>query len=77
MLEPIADGGDVRRRKRWRLDVVTVRLSIRGFNGADCEQCETINRLLDHIDCDVELMGVTSRSSRLTADAQYLVSHCP
>jgi len=53
------------RRKQWRLDAVTVRLRHSRIHAADCEQCETANRLLDHIDCDVELTGVLSEEQRL------------
>jgi uncharacterized OsmC-like protein len=46
------------RRKQWPLEAVTVRLRHARIHAADCEQCETTEGLLDHIDCDVELSGV-------------------
>jgi uncharacterized OsmC-like protein len=53
------------RHKQWRLDAVTVRLRHSRIHAADCEQCEATNRLLDHIDCDVELTGVLSEEQRV------------
>src|SRR5437867_10123368 len=53
------------RRKQWRLDAVTVRLRHSRIHAADCEECETTNGLLDHIDCDVELTGVLSEEQHL------------
>jgi putative redox protein len=52
------------RRKSWPLDAVTIRLRHSRVHAADCEQCETTNGLLDHIDCDVELTGVLSDEQR-------------
>jgi putative redox protein len=53
------------RRKRWPLEAVTVRPRYSRIHAADCEQCETTNRLLDHIECDVKLMGVLSDEQRV------------
>jgi putative redox protein len=53
------------RRKRWPLRAVTVRLRRSRIHAADCEQCETTNGLLDHIDCDVELTGRLSEEQHL------------
>ena len=53
------------RRKQWPLDAVTVRLRHSRIHAADCEQCETTNGLLDHIDCDVELTGMLSEEQHL------------
>jgi putative redox protein len=53
------------RRKRWPLDAVKVRLRHSRIHAEDCEQCETTNRLLDHIDCDVELTGMLSEEQHL------------
>jgi uncharacterized OsmC-like protein len=53
------------RRKQWPLDAVTVRLRHSRIHAADCEQCETTNGLLDHIDCDVELTGVLTEEEHL------------
>ena len=53
------------RRRQWPLDAVTVRLRHSRIHAADCEQCETTNGLLDHIDCDVELTGMLSEEQRL------------
>jgi putative redox protein len=46
------------RRKRWPLEAVTVRLRHSRIYAVDCEECETTEGLLDHIDCHVELTGV-------------------
>jgi putative redox protein len=55
------------RRKGWPLEAVTVRLRHSKIHAADCEQCETREGLLDHIDCDVELFGMLGgdQSARL------------
>ena len=45
------------RRQRWPLEAVTVRLRHSRIYAVDCEECETREGLLDHIDCDVELTG--------------------
>jgi putative redox protein len=46
------------RRKRWPLEAVTVRRRHSRIYAVDCEERETTEGLLDHIDCDVELTGV-------------------
>jgi uncharacterized OsmC-like protein len=46
------------RRRRWPLEAVTVRLRHSRIYAVDCEECETTEGLLDHIDCEVELTGV-------------------
>ena len=53
------------RRKQWPLDAVTVRLRHSRIHAADCEQCETTNRLLDHIECDVEFTGMLNDEQRV------------
>src|SRR5882757_6981791 len=63
------------RRKRWPLDAVTVRLRHSRVHATDCETCETTNRLLDHIDCDVELTGVLSDEQR--ARLLEIADKCP
>src|SRR5678815_6152117 len=41
------------RRKRWPLEAVTVRLRHSRVHAADCEEAETKEGLLDHLDCEV------------------------
>ena len=53
------------RRKQWPLDAVTVRLRHSRMHAADCEQCETTEALLDHIDCDVEFTGALTEQQRV------------
>lgn len=53
------------RRRRWPLGAVTVRLRHSRSHAAYCENCETTNGLLDHIDCDVALTGELSDEQHL------------
>jgi putative redox protein len=53
------------RRKRWPLEAVTVRLRHSRIYAVDCEECETTEGLLDHIDCEVELTGVLTDEQRV------------
>lgn len=63
------------RRKGWPLEAVTVRLQHSKIHAADCEQCETKEGLLDHIDCDVEIFGVLDEDQR--ARLLDIVNKCP
>ena len=63
------------RRKGWPLEAVTVRLRHSKIHAVDCEQCETREGLLDHIDCDLELFGVLEEDQR--ARLLDIASRCP
>ena len=63
------------RHKRWPLEAVTVRLRHSKIHAADCAECETRERLLDHIDREVELVGVLSDEQR--ARLLEIANKCP
>jgi len=63
------------RRKRWPLEAVTVRLRHSKIHAADCAECATRERLLDHIDREVELVGVLSDEQR--ARLLEIANKCP
>ena len=44
-------------RKKWPVDAVAVRLKHEKIHAADCRECETRNRKIDHIDREIELAG--------------------
>ena len=52
------------RRERWPLERVTVTLRHSKVHAADCESCETLPTLLDHIDREVQLFGALSEEQR-------------
>jgi putative redox protein len=63
------------RLKRWPLECVTVRLRHSRIHGADCEGCETSERLLDQIDRDLEFTGALSEEQRLRL--LEIANRCP
>jgi putative redox protein len=63
------------RRKGWPLDAVTVRLRHSRIHAADCEECETIDGLLDHIDVAVEFTGALSDEQHVRLLA--IADRCP
>jgi putative redox protein len=63
------------RRKNWPLEAVTVRLRHSKIHAADCEACETKEGLLDHIEREVELIGVLSDDQR--ARLLDIANKCP
>jgi len=63
------------RRKGWPLEAVTVRLRHSRIHAVDCENCETTEGLLDHIDCEVELTGPLSGEQR--ARLLEMANKCP
>jgi putative redox protein len=63
------------RREGWPLEAVTVRLRHSKIHTADCQECETKERLLDHIDRDVELSGMLSDAQR--ARLIEIANKCP
>ena len=63
------------RRKSWPLDEVTVTLWHSRNYVADCASCETKPALLDHIDCEIELVGRLSEEQR--ARLLDIANKCP
>jgi putative redox protein len=63
------------RRKGWTLEAVTVRLRHSRIHAADCEDCETRDGRLDHIDREVELSGVLPDEQR--ARLLEIANKCP
>jgi uncharacterized OsmC-like protein len=63
------------RRKEWPLEAVTVRLRHSKIHIVDCEQCDTTARLLDDIDCDVDVTGPLSEQQRTRL--LEIASKCP
>ena len=51
-------------RKQWPLDSVRVRLRHSRIHAEDCANCETMEGMLDRIDCEVELQGTLSEEQR-------------
>lgn len=52
------------RRKQWPLEAVTVKLRHSRVYAADCEDAETKEGMLDHLDRDIELIGQLSEEQR-------------
>lgn len=63
------------RRKQWPLEDVKVSLHHSRIHAKDCEDCETKNGLLDHIDMKVELTGPLSEEQR--AKLLEIAGKCP
>ena len=63
------------RRKRWPLEAVTVRLRHSKINATDCDECDTKEGTLDHIDRDIELVGALSNEQR--ARLLDIANKCP
>ena len=63
------------RRKGWPLEAVTVRLRHGKIHAADCEDCETKEGRLDHIEREVALTGVLSDGQR--ARLLDIANKCP
>lgn len=63
------------RRRQWPLEAVTVRLRHSKIHAADCESCERGEAKLDHIERDVELVGVLSQEQR--ARLLEMANMCP
>ena len=63
------------RRKQWKLEGVTVKLSHSKIHAADCEACETKIGKLDRIDCDIELHGPLTKEQR--ARLLEIANRCP
>ena len=63
------------RRKRWPLEAVTVRLRHSKIDAADCDECDTKEGTLDHIDRDIELVGALGTEQR--ARLLDIANKCP
>jgi putative redox protein len=63
------------RRKQWRLDGVTVRLSHSRIHAADCADCETKDGKLDQIERELSFSGMLSEEQR--ARLLEIAEKCP
>jgi len=63
------------RRKQWPLEAVTVRLRHSKIDATDCDECDTKEGNLDHIDRDIELVGALSNEQR--ARLLDIANKCP
>jgi putative redox protein len=63
------------RRKGWPLENVRVRLRHSRAHAADCESCETMNAMIDRIDCEIELEGGLDAAQR--ARLLEIAGRCP
>ena len=63
------------RRNRLPLEHITVSLSHSRIYGADCEECETKEGMLDRIDVEVELTGALSAEQH--AKLMEVGARCP
>jgi putative redox protein len=63
------------RRKQWRLDGVTVRLSHSRIHAADCADCETKDGKLDQIERELSFSGMLSDEQR--ARLLEIAEKCP
>jgi len=52
------------RRKEWPLEGIVVRLRHSRIHAEDCAACETKDRLLDKIECELELAGSLTAEQR-------------
>src|SRR3712207_2545691 len=63
------------RRKKWPLEDVKVSLHHSRIHAKDCEDCETKEGLLDHIEMKVDLTGPLTDEQR--AKLMEIASKCP
>jgi putative redox protein len=63
------------RKKGWPLEEVKVGLHHSRMHAKDCEDCETKNGMLDHIDVKVDLIGPLSDEQR--AKLLEIAGKCP
>ena len=62
-------------RKGWPLESVTVRLGRQRIHAKDCEECETKNGKLDHIELELELEGPLDDEQRQRL--REMADRCP
>ena len=63
------------RRKKWPLEEAVVRLNHRKMHTKDCEECETREGHLDHIDRELELIGPLDDEQRVRM--KEIADRCP
>jgi putative redox protein len=63
------------RRKQWPLQAVTVRLRHSRVHARDCEECETVEGMLDRIERELSLAGDLSAEQR--ARLLEIAERCP
>ena len=63
------------RRKQWPLDSVIVSLRHSKIHADDCAECESKDRMLDQIECDIELRGDLTEEQR--ARLLQIANKCP
>src|ERR1700726_907973 len=62
-------------RKRWPLERVRVTLRHSRIHAKDCADCETSAAWIDHIDCDLELIGDLDDTQRQRL--LHIAERCP
>jgi putative redox protein len=62
-------------RNGWPLERVRVTLRHSRIHAEDCEKCETTKGWINHIDCDVELIGDLDDAQRETL--RHIAERCP
>ena len=51
-------------RKKWPVEAIGVRLKHQKIHTEDCQECDTKNRKIDHIDREIELFGPLTKEQR-------------
>ena len=62
-------------RNGWPLERVRVTLRHSRIHAEDCEKCETTKGWINHIDCDVELIGDLDDAQR--EKLRHIAERCP
>lgn len=62
-------------RKGWPLESVTVRLGRQRIHAKDCEECETENGRIDHIELELDLEGPLDDEQRQRL--REIADRCP
>jgi putative redox protein len=63
------------KRRQWPLDRIVVRLKHAKVHATDCADCDTQPAMLDHVDCEIELIGALDDAQR--AKALDIAGKCP
>jgi putative redox protein len=63
------------KRWQWPLDRIIVRLRHSKIHAVDCADCDTKAAMLDHVDCEIELVGALDDTQR--AKALDIAGKCP